>query len=158
MSQAQPGHRPPMSRSGLVLRYAGFAVVATLANLGTQRLALAGSAALPVAIGCGTLVGLVVKYLLDKRWIFFDTSAGAAMHGRKFAAYAATGVVTTLIFWGSETLFWMLWHRDVLREVGAVLGLAIGYAMKYRLDARLVFAGGSVRAAMPAAPGPSRRP
>ena len=27
-------------------------------------------------MGAGTLVGLVVKYLLDKRWIFYDPPRG----------------------------------------------------------------------------------
>jgi len=84
-------------------------------------------------------VGLVVKYLLDKRWIFFDTSTGAKAHGRKFALYTAMGVVTTCIFWGSETAFWLIWGTDAMRELGAVLGLMVGYGAKYILDRRFVF-------------------
>ena len=37
-----------------------------------------GPLALTLAIGLGTAVGLVVKYLLDKRWIFFVDAAGVA--------------------------------------------------------------------------------
>ena len=32
------------------------------------------------------------------------------------------GVVTTAIFWGTETAFWVIWHTDLAREAGAVLG------------------------------------
>lgn len=129
--------------SRLVLFYAGFAALATLANLFTQRLVLnglSGSTGLLPAMVCGTLVGLVVKYVLDKRWIFHDVDTGIAQHGRKFTLYSLMGVGTTLVFWGSETLFWLIWKKDELRELGAILGLAVGYGIKYRLDKRFVFA------------------
>jgi len=126
----------------LVLRYAAFAVLATLANLATQRLVLAGgndAAWFMAAVAAGTLVGLVVKYLLDKRWIFADTSTGVKAHGKKFSLYTAMGLITTAIFWGSETAFWLIWRTDAMRELGAVLGLAVGYVVKYNLDRRFVF-------------------
>ncbi len=128
----------------LVLRYAAFAVVATLANLATQRLVLVAgddAASFAVAVGAGTLVGLVVKYALDKRWIFGDRETGLKAHGRKFSLYTAMGLVTTAIFWGTETAFWLLWRTDLMREAGAVLGLTVGYVVKYRLDRRYVFTG-----------------
>lgn len=136
-----------MSALALSLRYAAFAILATLANLGTQRLVLMvddGSAGFAAAVFAGTLVGLVLKYVLDKHWIFADRSTGMATHGRKFALYTAMGIVTTLIFWGTETLFWVVWKSDGMRELGAVLGLAIGYVTKYRLDRRFVFTEGAV--------------
>jgi putative flippase GtrA len=48
-------------------------------------------------------------------------------------------VITTLIFWGTETLFWLTWGTDLMRETGAVIGLAVGYVIKYNLDKRFVF-------------------
>lgn len=134
-----------LSRRALILRYAAFAGLAMLANLAAQRgllMVWPGSAAtgLAPAIAFGTGAGLVVKYLLDKRWIFHDVERGARAHGRKFALYTLMGVVTTVIFWGTETAFWLIWHSHVAREAGAVLGLTVGYAVKYRLDRRYVFA------------------
>lgn len=125
----------------LVLSYAGFAVLATLANLASQRavLALMPGGLLP-ALAVGTLVGLIVKFWLDRTWIFAasgNTHSGAA---GTFGLYAATGVVTTLIFWGFETAAWFVWQSHRAREIGAVTGLAIGYLVKYRLDRRYVFA------------------
>ena len=131
-----------LSKNGLVLRYGTFAVIATLANLGAQRVVLGmvdGPTALALAIFVGTGAGLVVKYLLDKRWIFFDHSSGVATHTRKFLLYTLMGVATTLIFWGAETLAWWLWHTDPAREIGAVLGLSVGYIVKYNLDKKFVF-------------------
>ena len=134
----------PPTGTALVLRYAGFAVVATVANLGAQRLVLGlGDAVTPAllvaAMGLGTLVGLVVKYMLDKRWIFYDRTAGARAQGVQFALYTAMGLVTTAIFWASEAAFWMIWRTDPAREIGAVLGLGVGYVTKYLLDRRYVF-------------------
>ncbi len=127
----------------LILRYGAFAVIATLANLGAQRVVLAlwtDGGALALAIAVGTGVGLVVKYLLDKRWIFFDVSTGARAHGERFSRYTLTGIVTTAIFWGMETAFWLQWQTESMRELGAVIGLAIGYVVKFQLDKRFVFA------------------
>lgn len=133
-----------MSRRTLILRYTAFAVLAVAANLATQRVVLAGSADVDwvrftLALGAGTLVGLVVKYLLDKRWIFYDTTTGARAQGRQFALYSLMGVATTAIFWVTETSFWLIWGTDFARELGAILGLSVGYLTKYLLDRRFVF-------------------
>ena len=124
----------------LILRYTAFAVFATLANLAIQRIALeaTGGRYVPALIA-GTLAGLVVKFALDKRWIFYDDRGKLGVETRKFGLYALTGVGTTAIFWGSETLFWIVGETQKMREVGAVIGLVVGYVIKYQLDCRFVF-------------------
>ncbi|CUH64147.1 GtrA-like protein [Thalassovita gelatinovora] len=126
--------------STLVIRYAGFAIVATLINLAAQRGVFWINAAwfFPAMIA-GTGSGLIAKYLLDKRWIFYDAARPAGEEGRKFLLYTFTGIGTTLLFWGSETAFWLVWKTDAMRETGAVMGLSIGYLVKYNLDRRFVF-------------------
>lgn len=131
-----------MSAAALAARYAAFAVVATLCNLLAQRASLAaydGPGALAAAMAAGTALGLAVKYALDKRWIFYDRETGLAPHTRKAFLYTLMGVFTTAIFWGTETAFWLAWRTDAMREAGAVLGLTVGYVIKYRLDKRFVF-------------------
>lgn len=131
-----------MTLSVLVLRYTAFAVIATIANLGIQRLVLTqgdDGMTFALAVGAGTLVGLVIKYTLDKRWIFYDLDTGVKAHGQKFSLYTAMGLITTAIFWGAETAFWLIWRTDVMRELGAIIGLNIGYVVKYNLDRRFVF-------------------
>ena len=131
-----------MTLRTLILRYAAFAVVATIVNLGVQRLVLGfGDSAIyfALAMGAGTLAGLVVKYILDKRWIFYDLATGVKAHGEKFSRYTAMGLITTAIFWGTETAFWLIWQTDLMRELGAIIGLSIGYVTKYHLDRRYVF-------------------
>lgn len=127
-------------------RYALFAVIATIFNLSTQRLALFLLSDMSgvvinilIAMLAGTIIGLVVKYLLDKKWIFYDPSDGLVSDGKKFSRYTMTGIVTTAIFWLSETGFWYMFQTDGMRELGAVLGLTIGYIVKYRLDKKFVF-------------------
>jgi putative flippase GtrA len=120
-----------VTRRALILRYAAFAVLAVVANLATQRLSWRHGGgrrhALRRGAGAGTLVGLVVKYVLDKRWIFFDETRGARAQGRQFFLYSLMGVATTAIFWVTETAFWLIWGTDLARETGAVLGLMVGY-------------------------------
>jgi putative flippase GtrA len=131
----------------LVFRYTLFAILATLANLAAQRSVLwfGDSVTLfALAVGTGTGVGLVLKYFLDKRWIFEDLSSGVKEHGKKFSLYTTMGILTTAIFWGTETGFWLVWQTDMMRELGAVIGLSIGYVVKYCLDRRFVFTGTSL--------------
>ena len=138
-----------MTARTLVLRYTAFAVVATLANLAVQRMVLTGGTGggwYAGAVALGTLAGLVVKYVLDKRWIFDDRSTGLRAHGQRFGLYTIMGLVTTAIFWGTETAFWLTWRTDAMRELGAVLGLTVGYVVKYRLDRRFVFTSGGAHA------------
>ena len=132
-----------MTLTQLVFRYSLFAVIATVVNLAVQRVSLAaydGAFALAVAIGFGTIAGLIVKYFLDKRWIFHDLTSGVSGQTKQFGLYTLMGVATTVIFWGMEYSFWVIWGTDLMREIGAVIGLAIGYVTKYHLDKRFVFA------------------
>ncbi len=125
--------------AGIAFRYVLFAALATAVNLGTQHAVLAAWPALPPAMVAGTATGLLTKYWLDKRWIFADYSTGFANHGRKFALYTAMGLFTTAIFWGFELAFAQAFDSALMRDLGAILGLAVGYITKYRLDRRFVF-------------------
>lgn len=98
-----------------------------------------------VALLSGTAAGLIVKYMLDKRWIFYDRVSGLKNNARKFIMYTSMGTITTLIFWGFETLFWFVFKSDVMRDFGAIIGLSIGYIAKYKLDKRFVFSSLEVR-------------
>ena len=143
-----------MTLAALVTRYALFAVIATVANLGVQRLVMRlgdQTVVFMAAVFLGTLVGLVIKYVLDKRWIFFDAGTGLKQHGQKFGLYTAMGLVTTAIFWGTESAFWLVWGSEPMRELGAVLGLTVGYVVKYRLDRRFVFTDAILRSDQTAA-------
>jgi len=128
---------------GLALKYVLFAAVATLVNIAAQDLAgraARGPLELYVSMACGTLAGLATKYVLDKKYIFAFAARSLAEDGRKFVLYSFMGVFTTCIFWGTEMAFDLFFATKVMRYTGAVLGLAVGYWVKYRLDKRFVFA------------------
>lgn len=123
------------------VRYVLFAVLATIANIGTQELAINISpiAPLTVSILAGTIVGFALKYVLDKLYVFSDAYEGRADEARKVFLYGAFSVLTTVIFWGFEMAAWTIWETSTAKYAGAVLGLAIGYAAKYVLDKRYTF-------------------
>lgn len=125
--------------ASLALRYSAFAVIAILVNLGAQRVVMDWGGGLFAAMVAGTALGLLVKYILDKRWIFADLSNGLRAHCQRFSLYAGMGVLTTLLFWAVETGFWWFGRTDAARELGAVIGLTLGYVLKYALDRRYVF-------------------
>jgi putative flippase GtrA len=130
-----------MRRVTIAGRYVLFAVVATLANLGAQEavIRLAPVAPLALSILAGTVVGFAVKYILDKKWVFYDAFTTHREEARKISLYGLFSVVTTLVFWGFEVAFWMIWRTDVAKYAGAVMGLAIGYTAKFALDQTYVF-------------------
>ncbi|HJO12831.1 MAG: GtrA family protein [Gammaproteobacteria bacterium] len=129
----------------IAMKYIVFAGLATLINLASQESSMAlyqGSYALVIAMVAGTLTGLVSKYLLDKHFIFYHKTDRAAQDLSQFLFYGLTGVFTTVIFWGFELGFDFLYGTRGARYTGAVIGLAIGYLIKYRLDKRYVFVAG----------------
>lgn len=123
--------------------YSLFAALSILVNIATQALVVAlvdHRWAIPVSVLAGTATGLVAKYLLDKRLIFAHVSTGRAHEARTFILYSIAGVFTTVVFWGTEYLFHLWFRTDAMRYVGGVLGLALGYVLKYRIDRRFAFA------------------
>lgn len=126
----------------MLFRYALFAIFAMLANLLTQEATIRLSppfAPLTLSILMGTAAGFLLKYLLDKKWVFDDSYGGHRQELRKIALYGTFSVLTTLIFWGFEIAFWAIWKTDLAKYTGAVLGLVIGYAAKFVLDGSFVF-------------------
>lgn len=75
-----------------------------------------GDFRLLLALVIGTGVGLIVKYYLDKRYIFHWAAGSATRESDTFMLYAVTGLVTTGIFWGFEFLFDYLVGPEVSRQ------------------------------------------
>jgi putative flippase GtrA len=126
----------------LTIKYAAFAVVATAANLATQYgndQVYTGPYGIYASLALGTVVGLVVKYVLDKRYIFSYVTNSLSHDGRLFLLYSLMGLLTTAIFWGTELLFEFAFRDDLMRYLGGALGLGIGYMIKYQLDRKYVF-------------------
>jgi putative flippase GtrA len=124
------------------MRYIACALVAGGVNVALQalvfRVVVHGSA-LPAAIVVGTGGGLLVKYVLDKRYVFDDPLGSPLHEARRFGLYTATGVLTTLVFLTVETAAYLAVGTREAALAGAVVGLGIGYALKFALDSRFVF-------------------
>jgi len=131
-----------MTGRQLTARYTLFAVFATFINLATQWASFRlyrGMSEFEIGILAGTAAGLMSKYLLDKFWIFGDHSLQIRRNLQSFFYYTMTGVFTTLIFWSFEGAFGFFTQSEVMRYLGALMGLSIGYFAKFHLDRRFVF-------------------
>jgi len=128
----------------LAIIYAVLALIAMATNIGAQELtvrAYQGPFQVALSVFVGTGVGLVVKYMLDKSFIFRFRPRDKLHDAQTFVLYTVTGVATTAIFWGFEFGFDRLFQSKDMRYLGGLIGLAIGYWTKYRLDKRYVFGG-----------------
>ena len=126
----------------IAIKYTIFAAIATLFNLLFQYfsfLVYIGFGSLYVAMLFGTLAGLVAKYILDKKFIFYHIPTDKKDNTKKFVLYSLMGVFTTIIFWGVEIAFDILSQDPNAKYLGAVIGLSIGYVIKYFLDKKYVF-------------------
>jgi putative flippase GtrA len=126
----------------MAIKYSAFSAISILFNLLFQYLSFliySDVAALYLAMFIGTLAGLVTKYILDKKYIFHHEPVNKKDDAKKFALYSFMGVFTTIIFWGAEITFDALFEWPNAKYYGAVIGLCIGYGIKYFLDKKYVF-------------------
>jgi putative flippase GtrA len=137
------------SATKIAVLYSLFAGLSTLVNIGGQVLSILiynGVYAVEISIFIGTLTGLPLRYFLEKRYIFSFQSKNLKHDRQMFILYSFMGVFTTVIFWGTEYAFYLIFKTDVMRYLGGVLGLSIGYYIKYQLDKRFVFIDKSTKA------------
>tara|TARA_B100000767_G_C19506036_1_gene426318 strand:+ start:253 stop:624 length:372 start_codon:yes stop_codon:yes gene_type:complete len=122
--------------------YILFAIFSTIINLLFQYLILSfydDFLSLYIAMFIGTFFGLLSKYFLDKVYIFKYIPKNKKKDLKTFVNYTFTGGFTTLIFWGFEISFNAIWNSEIAKYCGAVIGLSIGYSIKYLLDKKYVF-------------------
>jgi len=126
----------------IAVKYIFFALIAIFTNLLFQHFCLmfyAGAYSLYFAMLLGTTTGLIIKYFLDKNFIFYYTPENNKDEGYKILLYSFTGIATTIIFWSFELSFNYLIDSAYAKYVGAVIGLIIGYFLKYTLDLEYTF-------------------
>ena len=130
----------------IAVLYTLFAVLSTAINIGSQMLSnwiYKGPLFVEISILVGTAMGLPLRYFLEKRYIFNFTSKNLVHDGKLFVFYSAMGVITTLIFWGTEYTVHLIYDTDFMRYFGGVFGLSIGFYVKYQLDKKYVFVNSS---------------
>jgi putative flippase GtrA len=126
----------------IAIKYIYFAIVSTLVNLLFQYISFFiynGFLSLYVAMFLGTLSGLILKYILDKKYIFYHKPKNRKDDSKKFLLYSLMGIFTTFIFWGFEISFDYIFYSEIAKYIGAIIGLSIGYTLKYFLDKKFVF-------------------
>jgi len=126
----------------IALLYTFVAVISTAINIVSQIISIwiyKGPYSVEISILIGTFMGLPLRYLLEKRYIFQFTPKNLAHDGKLFIVYSTMSVITTLIFWGIEYAFHLIYDSDFLRYFGGILGLSIGFYIKYHLDKKYVF-------------------
>ena len=126
----------------IAVLYTLFSVLSTVINIGSQMLSIwayKGPYSVEISILVGTAAGLPLRYFLEKRYIVNFKSQNLRHDGKLFVFYSAMGVITTLMFWGTEYAFHLIYDTDSMRYVGGVIGLAVGFYVKYQLDKKYVF-------------------
>ena len=129
-----------MKNKKKIIKYILFAIFATIANLLTQRIILSffQTTFFLLAIFLGTLVGLIIKFFLDKTFIFFDKSKISKKLGKSLVFILQMGFFQQL-FLGNRVYILDNLENRKHEEIGAVIGLSIGYIIKYKLDKKYVF-------------------
>lgn len=128
-----------------ILLYYAFAFVAIGINVVVQRLFFLGlnhPNAILFAMPIGAGVALLVKYFLDRKYIF---EVASSPNQREFFRYAISGGLITLIFFVVEYLIWSLYETALARDLGIFVGMMTGYALKYFFDRNFVFVAESER-------------
>ena len=133
----------------IAMLYILFAMLSIAINIGSQMASIwiyKGLFYIEISVLVGTAMVLPLRYLLEKRYIFSFTSKNLAHDGRLFLFYSSMGVITTLIFWGMEYTFHLIYDTDFMRYIGGIFGLSIGFYVKYQLDKKYVFVNSSSEA------------
>ena len=88
-----------------------------------------------------TGVAFIFKYIIDKAIVFEVNGVldSKRMKLRQFGFYLLFSFVTTIIFWGIVLVFKMIFADQWAELVGTVVGLSIGYTIKFFLDCKIAF-------------------
>ena len=93
-----------------------------------------------ISLFLGTLAGLLLKYYLDKKFIFDYQIDNLAHDSKTFGLYSIMGLATTAIFWSCQLLFDYIFLQNLaMRYLGGAFGFAIGTYVKFLLDRKFVF-------------------
>ena len=95
------------------------------------------------SLGCGTVAGFIFKFIVDKFVVFQESLTQSTKEelqktGKQLSLYLGFAIITTMIFWGFEFLFKIFLLGDWYL-VGGLIGLIIGYTVKFLLDRTFVF-------------------
>jgi len=128
-------------------KYMAYSFLTLILNIGIQSITLnitgRSTEAVILAIVVATVVSFVVKFFIDKN-IIFKTKKGHQNERRKqVLLYAVFSIGTTLIYILVEMIFHFSFDSADLyekkEEIGAIIGLLMGYSIKYIVDMKITF-------------------
>jgi len=119
-----------------ILLYFLFALLASFVNLVGQHIFLTYNKNLFLAVIVGSIAALVFKYVLDSSFVF---DGKKRINIKTFLIYAFFGACMTPIIWIMEVIFLNIFGTVFMRDIGALLGIALDYFIKYEMDKRYVF-------------------
>lgn len=131
-----------MELARLTLIYSLITIFAIAVNILCQALMIMlykDIYAIQISVLVGTVVGLPIKYLLEKRYVFQFKSENWNHDRQTLIMYTFMGIFTTAVFISVEFTFHMVFNTDLMRFIGGAIGLIIGNVIKYHLDKRYVF-------------------
>ena len=105
-------------------------------NLIGQHISLNYHESLFLAVIVGSAFALVFKYILDCTIVFNRKNI---INLKTFLTYAFIGACITPIVWIVEISFLNIFGTVFMRDIGALLGIALAYWIKYEMDKRYVF-------------------
>ena len=120
-------------------KYILFAILATTVNIFFQYLSfllIEHKYELYIAMLNGTILGMILKYYLDKNFIFYYVKK-EFNNKNIFLLYIFTSIFTTILFWAIELWFSYYVNINYSEYLGALVGLTLGYSLKYLLDKQL---------------------
>lgn len=132
------------SKKIFILKFTFIAIIAILFNIGFQYLFLTifnkdSIEILYIAMILATGFTLLLKFWLDKKYLFEFKFNKLSNLSKKFSLYSINGIFTTILFWIIETIFYLIFENKIMVLFGAFLGLSIAYVVKYYLDKKIVF-------------------
>lgn len=132
-----------MANASQFVAYLLFGFLASALNIGSQAISFyfmgRDTQDVFIAMVVGTAVGFVFKYYVDKKVIFKHTSITVSMEGVVALKYTLFSILTTLVYILFEMFAHTYFEHCCKEEVGAALGLLVGYIIKYYLDKHYTF-------------------
>ena len=119
-----------------IFLYFLFAFLSSIVNLIGQHIFLNYFENLFLAVVCGSAAALIFKYVLDSSIVF---EGNREINLKTFLTYAFIGACITPIIWIVEVTFLNIFGTVFMRDVGALIGIALAYYIKFEIDKRYVF-------------------
>jgi len=117
----------------IAIKYSIYFVIAILINLLFQYLLdlfLKGVFQVYISIAAGIKAGLFIKYFRDKKYIFSFQIITFKTDFLMFVLFSVMGIATTIIFWGTELVFFFYLSFCSAKHIGGLPGFSVAYYIK----------------------------